>query len=522
MFLEFYGLQEQPFGVTPDPRYLYMSGVHREALASLVYGIDAGLGFSTLIAEPGMGKTTLLNRVLSHFRSSARTAFIFETQCDSHELLRNLLLELEIGNAEENESNVALLNRLKHFLLDQARNHRRVLLVVDEAQNLDDSVLEAIRLLSNFETFRKKLLHIVLAGQPELASKLGRPEMAQLRQRINQANRLRPFKPEDSVQYIAHRLNVAGYSGPALFSPEALALLVSRSRGVPREINRLCFNALSLGCATQKRVIDDNIIKEVASDLEFGDEGSAIKAAETLDLSPFELAVQFSSAMSTAVKPLENIPQAPPEFKPANERPTQDEVPAMNLHLNNMPGPAHFEQPFAPFQRRTAVRVSLQRPTRLPATDSGAPFGRQHSPQPQRRISSRRYHESHFADFRPVPGARTTVRGVAQATPVITVPVSHDLTDQTCYQLRSRPRTAVIVSIALPFLLGLWLLLGITSPGRAISWLMGEASGNPATVQQQVPAVQQEPENIGLDTNNADAEKPALPRRRAVRPKIHR
>lgn len=306
MFLSFYGLREQPFGVTADPRYLYPSTVHREALASLVYGIESGLGFSTLIAEPGMGKTTLLNRILSHFRSSARTAFIFETQCNSRELLRNLLLELEIEDVDGTEQDsVTQLNRLKRYLLDQVRNRRRVILVLDEAQNLDDSVLESVRLLSNFETFQTKLLHIILSGQPQLAMKIARPELAQLRQRINQANRLRPLPPEETLRYIAHRLKLAGFSGQTLFTPEALAMIVGWSRGVPREINRLCFNSLSLGCALGKHEIDAEILREVTTDLDFASDSSTNVAIGTLDACASQLAAQFRNALGAAPSVLE-------------------------------------------------------------------------------------------------------------------------------------------------------------------------------------------------------------------------
>src|ERR1051326_8411921 len=136
MFLSYYGLREQPFGVTPDPRFLYFGEVHREALASLVYGVEAGLGFTSLIAEPGTGKTTLLYYILGHYRATARTAFIFDTQCTSRELLRNLLTEFEIGEGAGDSP--GMLNQLKEFLAVQARARRRVLLVLDEAQNLDD------------------------------------------------------------------------------------------------------------------------------------------------------------------------------------------------------------------------------------------------------------------------------------------------------------------------------------------------------------------------------------------------
>jgi general secretion pathway protein A len=183
MFLNFYGLREQPFGVTPDPEFLYLSATHREALASVAYGIQAGVGFATVIAKPGMGKTTLLFALLRHFQNSAQSAFLFDTQCNSKELLQSLLAEFKIQE-DSGKSDISALAALRQFLLKSARANQRVLLVVDEAQNLDIPVFETLRLLSNFETPHAKLLHIVLAGQPELARKLALPELEQLRQRI--------------------------------------------------------------------------------------------------------------------------------------------------------------------------------------------------------------------------------------------------------------------------------------------------------------------------------------------------
>ncbi len=267
MFLSHYNLREQPFGVTPDPRYLYQSQVHREALASLVYGIESELGFTALIAEPGMGKTTLLYYLLTKYRAVASTAFLFETQCSSRELLQHLFAELEIPMANPQDM-VAMRNRFKEFLVTAARARRRVLVIVDEAQNLDKHALETVRLLSNFETAQSKLLHIILAGQPQLAEKLSRPELAQLRQRIAMVTRLTSFSPEETREYIEHRLAVAGYQGGPLFSPEALASIASYTRGVPREINRMCFGALSLGCALYKKQIDAAVVREVAEDLD--------------------------------------------------------------------------------------------------------------------------------------------------------------------------------------------------------------------------------------------------------------
>jgi general secretion pathway protein A len=268
MFLEYYGLREQPFGVTPNPRYLYHSLMHREALASLIYGIESDLGFAALIAEPGTGKTTLLFYLLEKFRKTARTALIFQTLCSPRDLLRYLANELEI---ETNEDDPVLLNeRIKEVLVREAQARRRVIVIIDEAQNLDEPVLETIRLLSDFETQNFKLLHIILAGQLQLAEKLSRPSMAQLLQRVSMINRLNPLTPEETKNYIDYRLGVAGYRGQSLFTIDALALIAKMSGGVPRKINRVCFNALSLGCAMGRREIDGEVIREVGLDLDIG------------------------------------------------------------------------------------------------------------------------------------------------------------------------------------------------------------------------------------------------------------
>lgn len=266
MFLKFYGLKEQPFGVTPDPRYLYLSPAHREALASLFYGIEVGRGFLALIAKPGMGKTTLLFHLLEKFRSSAKTAFLFQTQCTSREFMRFLLAELGYDTADHDF--VKMHEEFNKHLLREARAGNRFIVVVDEAQNLDPSVLETIRLLSDFETPRAKLLQIVLAGQPELADKLASRNMAQLRQRISLVSGLKPLSLQDTRNYIQHRLRVAGYGGGSLFTPQALADTADFTEGIPRNINNFCFNAMSLACAMRQPTIDAAIVREVISDLD--------------------------------------------------------------------------------------------------------------------------------------------------------------------------------------------------------------------------------------------------------------
>ncbi len=267
MFLSFYGLREQPFGVTPDPRYLYLTPTHREALASLYYGIQMGRGFLALIAKPGTGKTTLLWHLLKKFEGSACTAFLFQTQCNSREFMGYLLSEL--GHEHYGHDFVRMHEEFNKNLLRELRAGKRFILVVDEAQNLNPSVLETVRLLSDFETPRAKLLQIILAGQPELADKLSSPAMDPLRQRISMLNSLAPLTPEEAGQYIDHRLRVAGYNGGPLFTSEARSLIAELSEGIPRNINNCCFNALSLGFALKRKTIDSAIMQEVAADRNF-------------------------------------------------------------------------------------------------------------------------------------------------------------------------------------------------------------------------------------------------------------
>src|SRR5579864_7222208 len=266
MFLEFFGLREQPFGVTPDPRYLYLTPGHREALASLYYGIEANRGFMSLIAPPGMGKTTLLFHLLAKCDRTARTAFLFQTQCSSREFMRFLLAE--IGIESEAQDFVHMHEQFNRCLLQEARAGKRFIVVIDEAQNLDATVLETVRLLSDFETPQAKLLQIVLVGQPGLADKLASASLVQLRQRITSVSSLNPLTPEETGHLIDHRLQVAGYKGGRLFTTEAQELIAQVSEGIPRQINNYCFHALSQACAMRKESVDVAMVREVVRDLD--------------------------------------------------------------------------------------------------------------------------------------------------------------------------------------------------------------------------------------------------------------
>jgi type II secretory pathway predicted ATPase ExeA len=213
-----------------------------------------------------MGKTSLLFHLLEKFRTSARTVFVFQTQCTSRELMRFMLAELGCDSNEQDF--VRMHEEFNRCLLQEAKAGRRFIVVIDEAQNLEPAALETVRLLSDFETPRAKLLQIVLAGQPELADKLSHPQLGQLKQRISSINGLNPLTPEETGELIDHRLRVAGYHGTSLFTPQAKALIAEISEGIPRNISNNCFNALSLAFAIRQKTVDATVVREVAEDLD--------------------------------------------------------------------------------------------------------------------------------------------------------------------------------------------------------------------------------------------------------------
>ena len=263
--LSFYELPQQPFDVTPDPAYLYFSPSHREALTSLKEGIENFRGFMMLVAEPGMGKTTLLNKLMEELSDTARVVFLFQTQCSSRELLCYILNELEVDHAGMDA--VAMHRALNQALLEEMLRGRRFVLIVDEAQNLQEPVLETIRLLSDFETTHSKLIQIVLAGQPQLAQTLMKDNLVQLRQRIAVLANLQALTPAETAAYIEHRLRASGWNDKIIFSSDALDQIAESSGGVPRRINNLCFNALLEAFRRKLEFVDADIVRTVAEKL---------------------------------------------------------------------------------------------------------------------------------------------------------------------------------------------------------------------------------------------------------------
>jgi type II secretory pathway predicted ATPase ExeA len=276
---KFFGLREDPFRVSPDPRYLFLTPNIQKALVSLAYGVQSRGGILLMTGEVGTGKTTLLQKLLDWLHDNrAATAFLFNTRLSTSEFLHCMMADFGIPCQSHSKSDTVI--RLNHWLLERIRQGELTVLIVDEAQNLSTEVLEEIRLLANLETATEKLLQIVLSGQPELDEKLKRPELRQLRQRITFRCHTLPLTLHETEGYIAKRLSIAGADGEPVFSPEAIQCVHEHSRGIPRVINILCQHALINAIADQQRPVPAHLVMEAVDDLELiSDEPAGLPAA---------------------------------------------------------------------------------------------------------------------------------------------------------------------------------------------------------------------------------------------------
>lgn len=353
MYLEFFKLWDEPFGVTPDPAYLYPSETHLHALDSLRNGILGGRGFMTLIAEPGMGKTTLLYQLIEQMPATTRSAYLFQTQCNSLEFMQYLLNE--IGVDPTGMGLVAMHRRLNEMLFNEMLQGKQFLLIVDESQNLSKAVLETIRLLSNFETAHSKLLQIVLAGQTELATKLKQPELSQLLQRVTVMAALEALTFEDTAAYIRHRLKLAGHSGADLFDPAAFAAVYRRTRGIPRNINRVCHAALEQAAADKALIVTAAIVEKSNRGL----------GADTEELQSSRIAnhPRHESAANPAAQAAPKPPTPPPSASTSQAAPARPVSPAPPARVEADPPPAAVEAPAAP---ATPVSAQPFQPSPIP------------------------------------------------------------------------------------------------------------------------------------------------------------
>lgn len=265
MYNQFYGFHESPFNITPDPRFLFFSDRHREAFEHLLFGIRERKGFIQITGEVGAGKTTLCRAVLEELGPNFVTALVLNPFLTSAQLLRTILTELGL---KPQGDRVAQLEQLNRFLLDELAAGRDVVLLIDEAQDLEAELLEQIRLLSNLETDQRKLLQIVLIGQPELKQKLDDHRLRQLRQRITVRYHLDPLSRSELERYIRHRLQVAGGNGRPEFSPWALGAVYRYTGGVPRLINAVCDKALLAGFVAGEDVLGWRLVRRAIRELE--------------------------------------------------------------------------------------------------------------------------------------------------------------------------------------------------------------------------------------------------------------
>ena len=266
MYLGYYGLKELPFALTPDPRYLYFTPSHTEAIANLQYGIESGRGLIVITGEVGTGKTTILRWMLSRLDRTVMSAYIFNPRLSVAEFYQHIATLLDLRNWESKSD---LLMTLGQTLESRHARGLRTVLVVDEAHGLPANVLEEIRLLLNFETDTSKQLQIVLAGQPEMREVLNNPELRQLKQRIALRCEIAPLPDtEETERYIVSRLLVAGAQRTTIFEPEAVDYIFRCSEGIPRQINNLCDNTLLAGFAAGEKNINRELVEEVAENFD--------------------------------------------------------------------------------------------------------------------------------------------------------------------------------------------------------------------------------------------------------------
>lgn len=267
MYAQFYNLMKEPFHITPDPEFLFLSDAHKEALATIIYGVEQRKGFIAIIGEVGLGKTTILRSFLDRVdEARTRIIYLFNSNISFKSLLQAIYQNL--GHAIESDDVVEMVNRLHQILIDYYKAGHNVVLVIDEAQNMPVRTLENLRMLSNLETSTDKLIQIVFSAQPEFEQKLKSYELRQLRQRIAIKATITPFNEQESIDYIRHRLTKAAGSEVEIFTKGAMKQIAKHAEGIPRLINVVCDNCLITAFGCQQKVVPVQTVKNIIADLE--------------------------------------------------------------------------------------------------------------------------------------------------------------------------------------------------------------------------------------------------------------
>jgi general secretion pathway protein A len=420
MYERFYNLRERPFALSPDPEYLYLSRVHREALDYVRYGIESRAGFIVITGEIGAGKTTLLQTLLQRVDDRTVVARLVNTTLDPRELLESIMLDFGLDTT--GKSKPVLLRDLGQFLVQQRANGRRPLLVVDEAQNLSLQALEEIRLLSNLETEKSKLLQILLAGQPNLREKLASPALEQFRQRIAVSYHLTPLDAADTEAYINYRLQHAAIGRPPQFPSDAAAMIHALSRGIPRTINVICDAVLVFGYAEERREIDRGLVEEVVRELEETGvlpqgTGETMSAAATAAPMQTPAPAQTPAAVSSPepARDIAPVVLAAPPQPPMTPQPTRVIAPSPASIPEQVPGAA--PQPFTSAGMTDSRRdgVTVRRDADLAARER-ALEARERQIAEQRRIMAEEYRLLRQRAERTAPVAMTGRGGPSMHT----------------------------------------------------------------------------------------------------------
>jgi general secretion pathway protein A len=382
MYERFYRLRERPFALTPDPDYLYPSRVHKEALSYLRYGIESHAGFVVITGAIGSGKTTLLQTMMRGLDGQTTVARVMNTLLDPRELLESAMIDL--GLDPDGKSKPAMLKALGEFLVNERAAGRLVLLVIDEAQNLSLPALEEIRMLSNLETEKSKLLQIILIGQPDLRDKLDRPELEQLRQRITVSYHLEPLDADETSHYINHRLALAAMGTPLVFPRDVTERIFGRSGGVPRLINVIADATLVFGYGEERSEVDQQLVEEVITDLDatgvLGPRSNPNRHESVVPADSAAIASHGAGPMQAAAMRANTV--APAASRPTAEdqklaRELADREKALQQREADM---ASRERELAEQRRVLADQYRLlnarqQQPAPAPATPSAPPAG---------------------------------------------------------------------------------------------------------------------------------------------------